>query len=68
MDCSKPTNLRTINRRSLVIVEANVRVNPAVDAVVPGVIRQTTAVAPKIPADRRLKRKDNQRFTVTEKP
>lgn len=65
MDCSSPTNLRTINRRSLVMVEANASANPAADAVIPGVIRQAAPVAPTIPADKRLKRIDNHRFTVT---
>jgi len=66
MDCSRATNRRTIHKRSMVIVEANDRANPAKDADTPGVIRQTSPVAPTIPADRRLKRTDNQRFTATQ--
>ena len=64
IDCSNPTNLRTINRRSLVTVEAKARANPAIDAVIPGVTRQANAVAPTMTAESRLKRIDNQRFTV----
>jgi len=64
IDCSNPTNLRTINRRSLVTVEAKARANPAIDAVIPGVTRQANAVAPTMTAESRLKRIDSQRFTV----
>lgn len=46
------------------MVEANARANPAAGAVMPGVMRQATPVAPTIPADKRLKRIDNHRFTV----
>ncbi len=55
---------RTIKRRSPVIVEENASANPAMDAVILGVIKQTRPVAPTIPAESKLKRTESQRFTT----
>lgn len=48
------------------IVEANASANPAVDALILGVIKQTRPVAPTIPAESKLKRTESQRFTNAE--
>lgn len=49
--------------RSPVIVDANARAKPAMEALILGVMRHTNAVAPTIPADSRLKRTESQRLT-----
>ncbi len=46
------------------IVEENASANPAMDAVILGVIKQTRPVAPTIPAESKLKRTESQRFTT----
>jgi len=53
----------TMKSRSLVIVEANANAKPAVDALILGVIRQTSPVAPTTAAESKLKRTDSHRFT-----
>lgn len=46
------------------MVEAKAKAKPAIEALMVGVMRQTKAVDPTIPADKRLKRTDNQRLTA----
>jgi hypothetical protein len=53
-----------MNKRSLVIVEANASANPAVEALMPGVRRHTKPAAPMAKAESRLKRTESQRFTT----
>jgi hypothetical protein len=53
--------------RSPVIVEANANANPAIDALILGVTRQTSPVAPTTPAESKLKRTESHRFTKSEK-
>jgi hypothetical protein len=52
-----------MNKRSLVIVEANASVNPAVEALILGVTRHTKPVTPTTAAESKLKRTESQRFT-----
>ena len=54
----------TMNKRSLVIVEANASANPAVEALMLGVTRHTKPVTPTTTAESRLKRTESQRFTT----
>ena len=54
----------TMNKRSLVIVEANASANPALAALILGVTRQTKPVTPTATAESRLKRTESQRFTT----
>ena len=54
----------TKNKRSWVIVEANASVNPAVEALMLGVMRHTKAVTPTTTAESNLKRTASQRFTT----
>jgi hypothetical protein len=53
----------TMKSRSLVRVEANANAKPAVDALILGVIRQTSPVAPTTAAESKLKRTESHRFT-----
>jgi hypothetical protein len=62
-DCQEMARL-TMKRRSPVMVEANAKANPAMEALMLGVMRQTSPVAPTIPAESRLKRTESQRFTM----
>jgi hypothetical protein len=52
-----------MNRRSDVIVEANARAKPAKDAVILGVTRHTSPVAPTTAADTKLNRMESHRLT-----
>ena len=54
----------TINKKSLVIVEANASANPAVEALILGVTRHTKPVTPMIAAESKLKRTASQRFAT----
>ena len=56
----------TMNKRSLVIVEAKARANPAVEALTLGVMRHTKPVTPTTPEESRLKRTESQRFTTND--
>jgi len=56
-----------MNKRSLVIVEANASANPAVEAVMLGVTRQTKPVNPMTAAESKLKRTESQRFTTNDR-
>ena len=56
----------TMNKRSLVIIDANARANPAVEALMFGVTRYTKLVAPTKAAESRLKRIESHRFTTTD--
>ena len=56
----------TMNKRSLVIVEANASANPAVAALMLGVTRHTKPVTPTTAAESRLKRIESQRFTTND--
>ena len=61
------SNLKhTMNKRSLVIVEANASANPAVEALMLGVTRHTKPVTPTTTAESRLKRTESQRFTTND--
>jgi hypothetical protein len=64
MDCSKPTNRRIMKTRSIVIVYAKARAKPAIDALMDGDKRATSAVAPATPLERRLKRVESHLLTV----
>ena len=55
--------LLTMNKRSIVIVEAKASANPAKEAEMLGVSKATKAMAPTIPAESRLKRIDSHRLT-----
>ena len=55
-----------MNKRSLVIVEANARANPAVEALILGVRRHTKPATPMATAESRLKRTESQRFTMND--
>ena len=55
-----------MNKRSLVIVEANASVKPAVEALMLGVTRQTKPVTPTTAAESKLKRTEIQRFTTND--
>lgn len=52
-----------MNRRSFVIVEANARANPANDALIFGLNRETNAVAPTTPLESKLKRIESHLLT-----
>ena len=56
-----------MNKRSLVIVEANASVKPAVEALMLGVTRQTKPVTPTTAAESKLKRTESQRFTTNDR-
>ena len=56
----------TMNKRSLVIVEANASANPAVEALMLGVTRHTKQVTPTTPTESRLTRTESQRFTMND--
>jgi hypothetical protein len=53
----------TMNRRSIVTVEANASANPAKEAEMLGVSKATKAIAPTIPAESRLNRTESHRLT-----
>jgi hypothetical protein len=53
----------TMKSKSPVIVEANANAKPAIEALILGVIKQTSPVAPTTPAESRLKRTESHRFT-----
>ena len=61
-----PFTKHTMNKRSLVIVEANASVNPAVEALMLGVTRHTKPVTPTTAAESKLKRTASQRFTMND--
>ena len=52
-----------MNKRSCVIVEANASANPANDGEMPGDINETSAIAPTMPVESRLKRIESHRLT-----
>ena len=51
---------------SSAIVDANVSANPAVEALIPGVTRQTKPVTPTTTEESKLKRTASQRFTMND--
>ena len=53
----------TMNNRSLVMVDANAKAKPANEALMVGVMRHAAAAAPRIAAERRLKRIESHRLT-----
>ena len=55
-----------MNKRSLLIVEANASANPAVEALMLGVTKHTKPVTPMITAESKLKRTESQRFTTND--
>jgi hypothetical protein len=61
--CSRPTNRRTMNNRSLVIVVENAKAKPARAASM-NVKTAINATHPMTKLERRLKREEIHRFTV----
>jgi hypothetical protein len=55
-----------MNKRLEVMIEANASANPAVEALMLGVTRQTKAVTPTTTAESRLKRTESQRLTTND--
>jgi hypothetical protein len=58
------TIILAMKRKLCEIDEANARAKPASDAEILGVIKETMAIAPTMPADNKLKRMESHRLTT----